>query len=241
VQGKKNNLLNRKINTINMELDAKKINLKKGKNKIELSPEYFQSYIPDNLQIVNIKPNKLEIVIDEKISKTLKIIPELNGEPQEKYKITNVKVNPDKIKVSGPKTQLSEINEIKTLPVKINDISNSVITQANLDLNKNFHTETDNVSIEIILNEKTLEKKIENIKVNFKNSDSLNNYEIIPDSISIVVKGKYSNLNNLDKSKLIAHIELKTGITKFKPIINLPNGIEQISMSPSFVEIKKIK
>ncbi|MBF0508935.1 MAG: hypothetical protein HQK57_08425, partial [Deltaproteobacteria bacterium] len=98
--------------------------MKPGVNTINLLPESFP--VPRGLELIRVSPSSLIIYLERIITKRLRVMASLEGEPADNFAVTKVVVKPDSIIVSGSKSELSATDFLWTAPIDINDIQKSL-------------------------------------------------------------------------------------------------------------------
>lgn len=74
--------------------------------------------VEDDIEVKN-KNDKITLYLDEKESKILKVVPVFKGEPKFGYKLEDYSVKPSKIKITGPKETLANLNQLNLEEVSL--------------------------------------------------------------------------------------------------------------------------
>lgn len=94
----------------------------------EMKPGYTNTIIevkdikmPPGLEVTDILPGTIEIVVDALNMKEMKVAPTFIGEPAIGYKVGSVNVYPETVKVKAAKSKLEGQSTVETLPVNLSD------------------------------------------------------------------------------------------------------------------------
>lgn len=128
---------------------------------------------PNGITVLRLQPANTTLLIDKLVQKDLPIHPVIEGEPLAGYKLTGVKLKPEKLMVSGPKNILDAHLALKTYVINLDGLSHSTTLQVQLNLSPemlNLIGETV-VSVEISVEERMLRKTVRGIPVNVRDAE----------------------------------------------------------------------
>ncbi|TYB31806.1 MAG: YbbR-like domain-containing protein [Candidatus Mcinerneyibacterium aminivorans] len=210
-------------------------NYEKGNYEFEVNKYNIENV--DNYSLIKDvkKSKKIQIVVDEKVEKFVKIEPKIVGELPRDYKlIGEIEIIPEYVKIKGPKS----VNIIETYPIDISDINKTIKKEVNLQLPP-YTTLVAEKNKNIFANIKVTELKsleIDNIKINVKGDYSL----IYPKVISLEIRVPVSINRESIKSNIDVSIDL-TGYDKgdynIIPTINIPGDFELIDYKPKDIRV----
>lgn len=104
-----------------------------GKVEVPVNVELLdQSIMIDPLE-VTVAPEKISVVLDDKIQRYIQIEPMLYGDVDSNYKISHIKVSPSSVKVIGPKSIVDNTKQIYTTKVNVKGAVKSFSIQVGLD------------------------------------------------------------------------------------------------------------
>lgn len=189
---------------------------------------------------------KLTVDIKIEVGKRVSVIPITKGTPARDFIEGTSTVKPDKILITGSYDTISQINEIKTDPVNIENATQTFTSQVILQLPEGVKlvssTREVAVIVEIIpLEKRAFELTASNLTVNGKSSDGTYTYEIT-EPISVTLKGKTEDLNKVSIANLFANIDLKDldeGTHDVPLKITLPTNVTQVDKVQVQVKITK--
>lgn len=99
---------------------------------------YFDKHnigLPKVLKILKIEPNHVKMFIDESISKALPVRALIVGSPERGYFVQSIKVDPETVKIEGPKSEILKIRLLKTEPIEISGIDSGMSIHAKVNPN----------------------------------------------------------------------------------------------------------
>jgi len=123
--------------------------VRKGSNVLVLSPKNLT--FPRPLEVVEVIPSRLELVIDELVIKEVPVIVKWESKVSRYFEPTSVQAQPETITIKGPSTLLENIKDIKTKLIEIKELEPESLTWAEkigLDLLPEVEAEVGEVQVE---------------------------------------------------------------------------------------------
>ncbi len=178
---------------------------------------------------------KLSVEVKIEVGKRVPIIPITEGVPSKDFIEGTSTVKPDNILITGTFDTISLINEIKTEPVKIDNVTKTFTSPVLLQLPDGIKlvksTRQVDVTVEIIpLVEQTLEVPPANINIVGKNTEVNFTYEITG-PVTIKLKGEVKDLAKVNVAELLANIDvdkLEEGTHNIPLKVILPTNVTQV-------------
>lgn len=178
---------------------------KNGNNKIEIPKNEFNklitSQLKNNISVKNVSIESMIINLDILETKKVKVV--LNEEIQfEKgFKpISEFKVTPEFIKISGPSSKLVSIEEIHTEKLKLKNLKNNVDTSIKLAMSSNNGLSYSQQEVNISFKVKEFTQKELKIPILIKNLPNTINLKIIPEVITIRFDVPMDNFNQISEN-----------------------------------------
>lgn len=204
--------------------------------------------LPRGLSILRVQPPTLTLLLDRLIQKELPIKPILVGKVHKDFRLDSVTVDPLTLKISGPQTILDQEENLRTLPIVINGLSESAVKQVSLALKNEISDLIGEPVVAVRLNLSALKKemKFTDIPIDFEHDKGKQTemiYRLSPPTVSIkaeIPQGMILKPNDL-KSLFQAKIRpetLQPGSVKLKVLVEAPTQIKIISVSPDTVTLK---
>ena len=217
-------------------------NAQKGSNfyKVNLSEE--REY--KNLNII-ITPNRIPIVLDELIYKTVPIQAATIGATSLGLNIDDIKVNPTNVIISGPENLVSSISKISTVPLDLTDRYLDFATRLRLNFPKNIKSDVSIVDVNVFFNKDTEKIEFNDIVININNLDSRLNIKSDNPLIvqKLVLEVNKSLITNISENDLSLYLNLKniTNAGVYSNIsveVNIPTYAKLLNIEPSFFDIE---
>ena len=221
----------------NQELKIE-VNDKEGKQKISIRNILEKTgIISSNLQIVEIKPEAIEVLVEKKKEKKVPIKSVLDVEFKDGFGlVSDVKLYPDSVKIIGAESLLAEMTEINTLPIEFSSLDRDVSTIARLSKTEfvDFSLNTIQVSFDV---QKIVDKEFDNIIIESRNIPLSRELILFPPRISISLRGGINQLGQLKEDEIKAFITYRQAVDdtigSLQPIIEVPDGIQVINKKPN--------
>lgn len=115
------NLLKRKKD---IKVNIKNI-FRNKKMKYDVAINNIGMNFPFGIKILSVEPRTLKVELDKRQTKNIPVILQTIGSIPKDHKIIQEILVPKIIKIDGPQSVVSKINEVKTLPVSLNNITQS--------------------------------------------------------------------------------------------------------------------
>lgn len=91
---------------------------KAGTTEREVDPA-SQLDLPRGLQIVSRSPSSLDVVLERVGTRTVRVRPDLEGEPAEGYVVERWEVEPPRVRISGARSEVMRLSEVLTEPIDL--------------------------------------------------------------------------------------------------------------------------
>lgn len=192
---------------------------------------------------------KLTVDVRIEVGKRVPVIPIISGNPHKDYVEGSSSVKPENILITGDKDLLSKVNEIKTEPISLDNMTKSFTTPILLQLPEGIKlvnsTREVNVTVEIIpLTQRTLEVPVDSITIEGKKTEDPELIYEIASPVKVVLKGKMEDVNAVTVQQLMAKInveDLDEGTHSVPLNITLNGNITQVGETEVSVKISKVK
>ena len=130
IEGQQRVIENLRQNEIQAVIDISSI--KTGKSFFTLSRDNIK--LPKTLIVTGINPETVSLKIEPLLIKTVKVKPAVIGLPEKGFSIVEIKVEPAKLDLEGPRSMVRKIYTVKTETIDINGINDNLIYKANLNI-----------------------------------------------------------------------------------------------------------
>ncbi len=183
----------------------------------------------------NVKPKETTINLEEKVSKTLKVEPDVsNNDLDPEYKVSEQSVSPETVKVTGGKNQIDKIAYLKATYKNKSKISKDTTDVAQITA---FDRNLNKIDVMVQPNEVKLSVKVEDyskkVKVKTKTVGSLSNGREVDnielDNEEVEIYGNKEDLEDIDE--ITANIDLDdvAGSTEKDITFEVPDKVTKVS------------
>lgn len=90
---------------------------KPGQASFEVDLSRFD--LPRGTRIVSRSPSQIELAFERRIAKTLKVRPDVEGNPAEGYRIADVDVDPPRVRITGARSEVLRLSEVATETIDV--------------------------------------------------------------------------------------------------------------------------
>ncbi len=104
---------------------------KTGENIFYIHGDDIQ--LPHGITVTSINPSSLKIITEKTVSKTVRVIPVVTGEVQHGTRIRSIEPDPSMITVEGISSEMKKIKSIKTEPLDVTGLSETVIQDLKIE------------------------------------------------------------------------------------------------------------
>ena len=198
------------IDDISTYIDASKI-YRDGSHDLPVIVRYDNSFGKKPKVEIQVSPLIINVKLEEKITKHLRVESVITGIPSHGYEIKSHFSNPATIRVSGPKSFLEFMESIKTYPVDVTAKNSDFKQRVKLnggDSRISF-PEGEFVELDGQVTETSVSKVIENVNIAAKSL--ISNLQIrgeLP-QISVNVEGKLLLLEDFSKNNIALTVNLE--------------------------------
>jgi YbbR domain-containing protein len=100
----------------------------------EVETSSVEEELPRGARIVSRSPSSIEVSLEQKARKSLRIRADVEGEPAEGYAISSVEVEPSHVWVTGARSDVLRLTEVVTEPVPVTGATEPIERSVRLSL-----------------------------------------------------------------------------------------------------------
>jgi hypothetical protein len=205
------------------------------------------TWLGSGIAITEIFPKKISFQVEEIALKKIKVEPVTDLDFQSGYGLaTPIRVYPDSILVSGPKTILSKTESIRTYPLSISRLDSKVKIITDINIPAGFETLQKQAEITLDV-QKIVERSFDEIKVNIVDIPSDRDIVLIPNIISVSLRGGVNLLGKISPDEINTTVNYRDIILdtlgSVKPKIDIPENTQLLFSKPDKLKyvIKKFE
>jgi len=107
--------------------------------------------VPSGVAVDAIVPDRISLAIERRIQRTVPVEAALEGAPAPGYRVTEVLVEPSRIRVEGPESEVLRLASLRTVPIALRDRREGItlLTGVSLDSPRTRILDTGPVRIEV--------------------------------------------------------------------------------------------
>ncbi len=229
------------VRSIATERISKVINLKgvkPGKITEQIAPDTLP--LPKGVEVLRVQPRFVEIELEQLIRKRLPVKPVIVGKPAHDFKLGAVYVEPAYVVISGPKSQVSPLKDIKTLPVDIKNATARVVKKTGLVAEgSHLNIEPALVEVRVEIMRVMGEKSIKNVPVQV--DTDISGVVWSPRHVAVKVKGWVRLLRKLKKDAITCVVQatdLEPGTHFIEPVCVPLEGFTVLTVRPEKIKVR---
>ena len=123
---------------------------KRGRNTYRILPDRIR--VPRGIKVTGVRPDSITIVLDRLITVNVPVRPRLVGSPPEGFMVKDVVVTPGEVAITGVEKELRRIKVIRTLPLDIDGVTESVVRKIPLELTHLNVAKVEPDTVEVTIN-----------------------------------------------------------------------------------------
>lgn len=180
---------------------------RKGQTKITFDEE--QVALPPGLRVESFDPPSILVEQDERAVRTVSVAVEraLSGSPPPGYQLGELKVEPSKVEIVGPQSVVEMVNQVFVEPIDLTGRTASFVEDRYVvpDRRSIDVVGEGRVSVSIDIVPKARQRVVRGIPILVVNL--ARPFEVLPESVDLVLVGEEAALENVDPSKLVVTLD----------------------------------
>lgn len=213
--------------------------LKIGQQVVEISSDNLP--LTTTYEIIEIKPNRLKLHVDRRISKKIALEPAWSGKLNGDYKLLDVIVAPDLVEIRGPETKLRKISKAKVILHEDfpDEVPRNWVENVALELAEEIESSPGQVRVEAFFGPKTREIWVK-LPLAVGAPDGFK-VSVPQDYVRLLIEGPIKLFRNNEYRKemaatLLFGTELAAGKYDLAYDVILPEGCRLLKMNPETVK-----
>lgn len=193
-------------------------------------------WLLSDIQVMEILPDTISFFIEKDATKILPVVPDLDLKFKTGFGLAEqIKLYPDSIIVTGPKSFINKLNEIKTEKISLSSLDSRIIEKVELKKVPGMKYSLNQVSVEMNV-QKIVDKKIDEILVKVLDVPSDRDVVLIPNKINVSVRGGINILGRLNNDEFEAYVYFRDVVFdtlgSVRPNIVIPNNTVLVDVKP---------
>ncbi len=208
-----------------------------GKNVIGLEPDNIP--IPKLFEVVEVRPSRIELDVERRISRDVPIKPVLGSPVPDGYILAGTRVRPETVRITGAEKAVSDLEDIRTDPVAFGTSPGAVWEdRVSLDVPEGVEAAPLSAVVTLHFSPRQGEATVRVPVRIFPPGRS----EVSPKTVSLRIKGPVQLLNDKSFEESVeARVDLKPGLEvgrhELPYQVKMPQGCELVEARPDRVTV----
>ena len=194
--------------------------------------------VPIGGKVLNINPSAILIKLEPVKHKEVPVHAELQGIPPDGYKLTQVRVHPETVKIKGAESKVDSVAELKTTPVDVSDMRQTTEKEAAFDLSHyGVQVESRLPQVSVGVEPVSANFRIKNIDIRVASSYKV---RVEEKNVTVLVRADPKELKSLDRSRVFGQVDLKDkpkGTYTVPVQVVLPPDVSLVKVVPDKVNV----
>ena len=200
--------------------------------------------LPRYVQVLSIKPDKIDFRLDDRGSKKVAIeVPRIGSIP-DSLKLEEIRINPNQAEIKGPLTEIKGITSIETYPLDLRDVQNDTTRELDIRAPGTFsETDVKRIEVSIRVSSVQLESSFKKLAIELRSAGG-EGYRVQPAFADVTVSAAKDLIKTLKAEDIIPYVRMNASSqppAKLKVAVDLPRGITSILIEPEEVQLVKFE
>ena len=126
---------------------------KKGENIYFIHREDIK--LPRAITVTSVTPPSIKVMIEESITRQVRVVPPVVGEPERGYYVRSVDVTPQSVAIEGVRSEVMRLKSVRTEPLDVTGLSESFSQDVKIDLTgRNVRSKVSEVAVRVVIGAK---------------------------------------------------------------------------------------
>jgi YbbR domain-containing protein len=189
--------------------------------------------VPAGLRIVSITPTETKLDFEPRAEREVPVQPVLEGQPQEGFRVNAITVEPDHIRIAGPRRVIQHLDRLTTRPVRIADATGAVRETIALEPppHASHYLDAGTVTITVDIRPAIVERALENLPMHVVGLAHLDG-ELDPHVATVILRGPSDLVRRVSAASVQLQVDARLEDSRppalFKKIVSvsgLPSGV----------------
>ena len=194
--------------------------------------------LPQGIQTVDIKPDTIMVVLDDKVKKTVPVEPVVAMTFREGYGVVgDIESIPDSITLTGAKDLLDKIDRWQTDPLVFSSLKSDVNARVGVSDTMSFSITPFPAAVTVQIDVQPIaEKSFKGIPVEVNQVPENRLVVLIPPKIDIIVRGGIEQVAAVEQKDFSSYIDYKSILLdttgSIHPVVTTPKDIKIVRQDP---------
>lgn len=223
---------------VHLELSQHK---EKLRQTVKFSPRYVKA--PSRAHAVQFDPAEITVTLDREVERVLPVRAVFEGELPQGIQMDKSLCSPATVRVRGAERLLSELEQVRTLPISLDGRYNTFKTHvAVASAAQPWTVSPERVTVDVTLVERVASRRIENSEVRpLLASDDTRVVKIRPEKVAVTLRGSPARVADLNARDVYTYIDC-TELTEpadyeVSVRADTPPGVQIEKIEPAAVQV----
>jgi YbbR domain-containing protein len=196
--------------------------------------------LPRGVKVLRITPAQVTLELERVAHKSVPVHLRLTGKPPPGLQVVDTKVAPDTVQVSGPVSDVDDVQAANTDPLDIRDARAGTI-ERELPLeppSEYLSFSANRVAAQVRIEEVLVTREFKRVEVSVRSAAL--RYRVRPDHVRVTVRGPRRLVDNLELGPGAVYVDAAgetAGEHVLKLTVEVPAGVHIISVEPGEVQL----
>ncbi len=197
--------------------------------------------LPRGVRALRINPAQVTLELERVGHKSVPVHVRLVGKLPADLQLADTKVSPDTVQVTGPASDVEDVQRANTEALDISDATAGTI-ERELPLEsagEYLSFSANRVAAQVRLEEVTVVREFKRVRVDVRNAAF--EHRVTPDAVRVIVRGPKRVVSDLELEGGAIYVDaedLAVGEHTVKPAAELPPGVGLVSLDPAAVKLR---
>ncbi len=212
-----------------------------GKQQMQVREAFSHNpWLTSSVQVTRVNPSQVEYTIERINYKSIPIVPNISIGTKEHYGlVSEVIVEPDSVRISGPKSIVKKLNAVITKSIVFDDLDAKVVMKVELEPINHIVFENNSYTLSFDI-QKIVDKSFKDITVEVVNLPPSRELLLFPSKINVTLRGGINKLWTLNQDEIRVYVKFQQAFTDtlgiVEPIIEIPEYTKISNIEPKILE-----
>jgi len=196
--------------------------------------------LPRGVKVVRITPAQVTLELERVAHKSVPVHLRLDGKPPAGLQVAETKVAPETVQVSGPASDVEDVQAANTEPLDIRQIrAGTFEREVALELPSEYLALSANtVAVQVRVEDVMVTREFTQVELIVRNASAP--HQVRPDHVRVVVRGPKRLVDNLELGNGATYVDAEgqaPGPHVIKPTVEVPAGVDLVAVEPAKVRL----
>lgn len=199
--------------------------------QVTFDPEFFK--LPPDLKVADVRPAAMLVKFENRVQRTVPVVPQLEGEPQTGYRVGQVTVEPVSVTVEGAESVVKALEQVRTERISLvgrNQTTTLSVPLESAPAYASYRERGRRYEATVVIEEKRSSKVISGVLVEVREVPvDVPGFEVSPAVVDVALDGPVTQLAELEAEEMVAYVSaadlgpenLHTRMVEVEPIAGL--------------------